>query len=449
MFLNIKSFYIIGIGGISLSAIALLLKDEKYNVCGSDEVYSKLIEKLKNNGIDIKIGSAPDFVYNSDAIIISGAIPEDNQDLLLAKKLNKKIFTRAEVLGELTKDKKLISVAGSHGKTTTTGMISSIMIEAGKDPTIHIGGILNNIHSNLQIGKSDIFVTEACEYKDSFLSLNSFVSIILNVQEDHLDYFKNLDNIFNSFNKFIENTQKNGVIIYNFDEFDDRLKLPSNSISFGYDEKADVRAVNICEELNGKYSFDLYNKGDYLCRIFLPCFGKHNINNALASIATALFFNIDISLIKKGIENFKGIERRNEIIKEEDGHLIIHDYAHHPTEISASIHTYRKIAMQNKMIVIFQPHTFSRTRDLFDSFLECFKECDEVWLLPIYPAREKPIKGITSKRLSDKLNEKGIKSRYFSSFLRCKREIIENYNKTAVFAILGAGDVEKLAYEFK
>ena len=331
MFTNIKSFYIIGIGGISLSAIALLLKDKGYKIYGSDEVNSKLIKNLKSEKIEVKIGNAPDFVYKCDAIIVTGAIPENNSDVVLARALNKKIFSRAEVLGEIANDKKLISVAGSHGKTTATGMISSVLLEAELSPTIHIGGILNNINSNLQIGKSDYFITEACEYKDSFLELNSLVSVVLNVQEDHLDYFKNLDNIFKSFNKFIQNTKENGIIIYNYDEKDERLQIPSNAISFGFNDGADVQGKNILEYQNGKYCFDLYYKNNFLCNIKLPCFGRHNIYNTLASAGVAIFLGINAETIKNGIENFKGIERRNEIIKEENEHLIIHDYAHHHT----------------------------------------------------------------------------------------------------------------------
>lgn len=449
MFTNIKSFYIIGIGGISLSAIALLLKDKGYKIYGSDEVNSKLIKNLKSEKIEVKIGNAPDFVYKCDAIIVTGAIPENNSDVVLARALNKKIFSRAEVLGKIANDKKLISVAGSHGKTTATGMISSVLLEAELSPTIHIGGILNNINSNLQIGKSDYFITEACEYKDSFLELNSLVSVVLNVQEDHLDYFKNLDNIFKSFNKFIQNTKENGIIIYNYDEKDERLQIPSNAISFGFNDGADVQGKNILEYQNGKYCFDLYYKNNFLCNIKLPCFGRHNIYNTLASAGVAIFLGINAETIKNGIENFKGIERRNEIIKEENEHLIIHDYAHHPTEIEATLATYKKIANKGKMIAVFQPHTFSRTRDLFNQFLKCFNSCDEAWLLPIYPAREKPIKGITSKVLSDKLNENNIKSRYFSSFSSCKSEIIKLYDQTTVIALLGAGDIEKLAHRLR
>ncbi len=449
MLSNLKSFYIIGIGGISMSAIAQILKNQGYEIYGADAVKSEMTDFLKSKNIEVLIGNAPNFVEKCDAVIKTGAISEDNSDLVLARKLNKPIFSRAEILREITKNYNLISVAGTHGKTTTTGMIASILLHAGIDPTIHIGGILNNINSNLYIGKSNVFVTEACEYKDSFLYLNSNTSLILNIQEDHLDYFENLDKIFVSFNKFIENTSKDGNIIYNFDDYDNRLILPENAISFGIKDGSIVQAKNIEEYENGKYSFDLFFKGEFQQRIDLPCLGKHNIYNALASSACALSMEIDSIKIKEGIAKFKGIKRRNEIIYDNGRNLIIHDYAHHPSEIKASIKALREVCKSGKLIVIFQPHTFTRTKALFNEFLTCFNECDEVWFLPIYPAREKPIEGITSEFLSLKINENGKKSQYFCDFESCKQEILNNMDSTDVFAILGAGDIELLAYSFK
>lgn len=446
---NFNSFYIIGIGGISLSAIAKLLLDLGKKVYGSDITDSKLISELQNSGVEIQIGGAPEYVMKCDAVIITGAISEDNRDLVFAKKLGKQIFTRAQMLGILTENKSLISVAGTHGKTTTTGMIASILLEADKDPTIHIGGISNNIHSNLRIGKSDLFVTEACEYKDSFLTLKNYIAVVLNVEEDHLDYFKNLDNIFASFNKFVQNTTKNGVVVYNFDDLQNKLWIKNEALSFGFNEGADITCENINEYERGKFQFDLIYKGEFLVNIKLPCFGKHNVKNALASSAVAVFLGIDAIEIKRGLEAFKGIERRFEIIKEENGHCILHDYAHHPHEIKASLDACREIVTGGRLICIFQPHTFTRTRDLFDEFVRCFSVCDEVWLLPIYPAREEPIEGITSQALADKILQEGQKCRYFNTFSECRDEVVKEFASVDMFAILGAGDIEKLAYSLK
>ncbi len=444
-----NSFYIVGIGGISMSAIAKLLLIKNKKIYGSDITPSSLIDELREKGIEIKIGGAPEYVLKSEALIITGAISDDNADLLYAKKLGKPIFNRAEVLGELTKDMYLISVAGTHGKTTTTGMLASALIEAQQDPTVHIGGILSNINSNLRVGKSNIFLTEACEYQDSFLKLNSDISIILNIQEDHLDYFKNLNNIYKSFNEFASNTKHNGVVIYNFDELSNKLWLKTNSLSFGFQEDADVKAKNVFEYTAGKFQFDLYFKKEYAVTIKLNCYGIHNVKNALAAAAVMLYLQIAPSAIKHGIESFKGIKRRFEIINENEECKIIHDYAHHPTEIKATLSVCREIAKTGKIVSIFQPHTYTRTRDLFDDFSDCFAQCDEVWLLPIYPAREKPITGITSQALCDNINKKGKKCRYFSDFSACEQEISSNIDEVSLFIILGAGDIEKLAYSLK
>ncbi len=444
-----KSVYIIGIGGISLSAIAKLLKSQGVSVCGSDAVESEITDVLAEEGIEIKIGSSPKYVANSECIIYSGAIPEDNADLILARKMNKKLLNRAEALAMISKDKKCVSIAGCHGKTTTTGMVASILLSGGLDPTVHIGGVLNNINSNLHIGESDLFLTEACEYKDSFLTLKNYVSVILNVQEDHLDYFKNLDNIFASFNKFIENTAKNGVIIYNFDEKDEKLHVGNrNYLSFGFNDGAIVTAKNVVEYQKGKYEFNLYILDKKLTNIKLPCFGIHNIYNALAASCVAIFLGVDAKDIKKGIEDFKGIKRRFEIIQEKNP-IIIHDYAHHPTEILSTTKACREIVGDGKIIAVFQPHTFSRTRDLYDEFMKCFDFCDEVWMLPIYPAREKPIKNINSRNFTENLAKNNVKSRYFQKFSICRAEIIKNQAKADMYVILGAGDIEKLAYSLK
>lgn len=445
---NVKSVYFIGIGGISMSALAFILKNRGIYVCGSDATKSEQVENLVHNGIDVKIGKAPKFVQDSDIIVCTGAICEDNSDLKLARKLNKKIYSRAEILGMLSKEFDTISVAGSHGKTTTTGMIASVLLENKKDPTVHIGGILNNIDSNVYLGNSKYLVTEACEYKDSFLSLENYISVVLNIKEDHLDYFHNLDNIYKSFTKFTRNTKKNGCIVLNFDDFlAKKLKQGRNCITFGIENNADFMAKNIKIQPNGRYQFDICYHDKKLVDVLLPCFGYHNIYNALATFCCCHFLGVKTEEIKRGIESFKGIKRRFEFINEINNKLIIHDYAHHPDELKASITAGRELG-KKKLITIFQPHTFSRTRDLYDEFLTCFNESDEVWLLPVYPAREKPIKGVSSYRLYLDLKKKGVAAKYFNSFEKCKESIIHQ-NQDILFEILGAGDIEKLAYSLK
>lgn len=336
MFKDIKTIYFIGIGGISMSALARIFKDRGCKIYGSDVCHTSLIDDLIEEGMTIRIcEKAPSMVCACDAVVYTGAINQNHPDLKYAQKLGKAIFSRAEILGELSKEFKTISVAGTHGKTTTTAMISNCLLMAKRSPTVHVGGILNNINSNVKIGEGNLFVTEACEYKDSFLSLKNFVSVVLNIEEDHLDYFKNLDNIYKSFNKFIKNTSKNGVCVCNFDELNKKVKIPRNSISFGLKDGADVQAKKI-KFKKGKCSFVLFYLNKKLGQVNLPCFGKHNVLNALACSATCIFLGLSFKEIKQGLEDFKGTSRRFEIISNNKS-LIIHDYAHHPHEIESVI----------------------------------------------------------------------------------------------------------------
>ena len=431
-----------------MSALARIFHARGIKVYGIDAQDSSLIHELENEGMVIRVGEkATSFVKVCDAVVYTSAVSNENCDLLLAKKLNKPIFSRAEILGMLSKEFNTISVAGSHGKTTTTGMIANSLLQTQKEPTIHIGGILNNINSNVHLGKSKLFVTEACEYKDNFLKLKNFVSVVLNVEEDHLDYFGNINNIFKSFNKFIKNTSKNGIVVYNFDKNYKKLKIPKNAISFGLNDGADVQAKKI-KNKKGKFSFNLYYLNKKYGRIYLSVYGKHNILNALATCATCIFLGLSFKEIKRGIESFQGIERRFEVLSDKKS-LIFHDYAHHPQEIQSCLKTCKDINRKKKIITIFQPHTFTRTRDLYQEFLNCFSLSDEVWLLPIYPAREAPIENISSLNLSNDLAKMGKQSRYFSNFQECLLEINKNDNKDKTIALLGAGDIYDLAKMLK
>ncbi|MBQ8792874.1 MAG: UDP-N-acetylmuramate--L-alanine ligase [Clostridia bacterium] len=442
MFENVKKIYIMGIGGISMSAIALLLKDRGFIVSGCDSHLSSLTQKLEKEGIKVLEGSAPEFAKECDACIITSAIGEDNRDIKLLKELGKTILSRSQVLGFLASEKKCISISGTHGKTTTTGMLATIMLKAGLDPTIHIGGILNEINSNLHIGKGEYFLTEACEYKDSFLSLNSYISVVLNIEPDHMDYFKNEDNLHNSFKKFAKNTEKYGFCVINNNINNILYDKSLNTLTYG--QGGFLQARDIKQHLPGRYAFNLYIDNQYIDEIKLSAFGIHNIENSLAVIGVSLLLDIDLSIIKEGLLEYKGVARRMEHVS--DSPFVIHDYAHHPTEIRATLSACKQ--MSERIVAIFQPHTYTRTQDLYSEFLSCFDGASEVWLLPIYAARENPIEGITSEQLVKDLNERGIKSRYFPSFEECKQVILEGDNNN-LFAILGAGDIEKLANMMK
>lgn len=447
---NIKSAYIIGVGGISMSAIVRFLYAQDIKVYGSDIVYNEEVQGLvKDKIIEFRQYSAPLFVKNSDVVIYTSAISEKNSDIIYARALKKPIYSRAEILGELSKDKTTLSIAGTHGKTTTTGLISSVFLMGKEKPNIHIGGVLNNINSNVNISNSKIFITEACEYKDSFLKLHNHVAVVLNIKPDHLDYFKNIDNEFNSFQQFVDKTDKNGyVIINNDDDLCKKLKIKSNIITFSLNNDSDLQAINIRKNKKGVYSFSIVYRNKTLSKIKMPCYGEHNIYNVLACCGACIAMGIKFKQIKKGVENYKGTARRFEVLSKRKGKLIIHDYAHHPDEIKATLNLCRDLGYK-KLIAIFQPHTFSRTQDLYQEFLKCFSKADETWLLPIYPAREKPINGITSFKLSKDLKKVGCKTKYFNNFNDCYENILNNKEKNVIFAILGAGDIVELAYKFK
>lgn len=450
MLKNIKSVYIVGIGGVSMSALAVMLLNRGIKVKGSDLHLSALTENLERQGVEIVTGDAPQFVLQCDAILYSGAIKEDNADLQYAKMLGKKIIKRAELLGFFSKEKKTISVSGTHGKTTTTGMISSVLLDCGEDPTIHIGGQLKCIGSNIHVGNGELFVCEACEYQDAFLSISNYISVVLNIEEEHLDYFKNFDAIKKSFNQFVGNTCDSGLVVYNYDACKDKIDAEVlkkyDTISFGFEDGAMLQAINISENC-GKFSFDVFFKGVNLATITLSCIGRHNIYNALACVGVCLFLNLNIEEIVRGLENYQGVERRMETINKSCP-LIIHDYAHHPQEIIASLSAIKNISSQ-KLICVFQPHTFTRTLALYNEFLECFGMCDEVWLLPIYPAREKEIEGVSSQKMCEDLKNNAKTSKYFENFANCREEILNKKYQDCIFAILGAGNIENLARDLE
>lgn len=444
--MNGKKIYIIGIGGISMSALAIFFNDGENIVKGSDLAENRQTQSLRERGIDVVKGHSPEFVRWADEIIISNAIQNDDPDLCLARDLGRVVRTRGEALGEISKRYFTLSVAGSHGKTTTTGMISWVLLRAGKDPNIHVGGIMKDIGGNVYKGRSDLLVTEACEYKDSFLDLKSRMGVILNISPDHLDYFLNFDNLKRSFFSFAQNV--NGWVVANGDDPNCReiLKGVEGRITFGINTPCDFNAKKIRKYSQGRYSFacDIEGK-EYIFN--LPLFGYHNIYNALATISVCAKLGVSGDEIKAGVESFGGISRRFEEIYSDDNKIIIHDYAHHPDEIKSTILAGRDLE-KGRIIAIFQPHTFSRTRDFFDGFCDSLSLADEVWMLPIYPAREKPIKGVSSYKIYRNLQKNGKKTRFFHDF----NDVFDELNKIeqdSLVLIMGAGNIEKLATMFK
>ncbi len=445
-----KRIHFVGIGGISLSALACFVKNQGAIVSGSDLKKTKVTDDLEARGIKIFVGHRSQNVCGVDVVFFSGAIGDDNPEIEQAMALGIPTFSRAWLLGKIAEGyKNVIAVSGSHGKTTTTGMIASCLLGAKKDPTIHIGGVMKSLNSNFKIGGENYFVTEACEYKDSFLSIkNQAISCVLNVQEDHMDYFKTKNNLQKSFQIFIKNTNKNGICVINADdEYLENFLENDKMLAFGIKNRhAFVRAKSIRECKWSRFSFDLFVGEKKTVRIKLPVVGRHQIYNALACVAVCLHLGLSVEEIKCGLENFSGIKRRFERVGDVNGATIFHDYAHHPTEIQANIKATKKFT-KGKVFVVFQPHTFSRTRDLWKEFVTCFDGADEVCIFKIYPAREYPIDGIDEKSLSEAIGFCGVKSTSLSSFGELKEYLNARCREKDVVLILGAGDIEDFCEE--
>lgn len=430
--------HFIGIGGVSQSKLALMLKNNGYIVSGSDREKSKVTDFLQKNGIKIFIGHKKENVIGADIVVYNGAICDDNAELVQAKKLSLKIIKRSEALAKVaSKYKQNIVVCGCHGKTTTVGLISYAFLE--KEPQMHLGGDLTG--KNFEISASrDFFITEGCEFQKSFLALKPNVCVMLNIDADHLDCYKDIDDIESTFLQFSKQIKKSGCLIFNGD--DARCKrigesFYENKLSFGFGKKCDVRAKKI-KFNNGKIRFNLIFKGKFVKKIEAKLFGKHNVYNLLATCALCLHFGLE--KFDENLKKFDGIKRRMEFVGKLDNANVYHDYAHHPTEIKASIKA-SKLAFKKGVVVVFEPHTYSRTKSLWENFSVCFEGAKKVFLLPIYSAREKPIKDITSKNLA-----KGIKNcTYVEKIDDLKNELKKFKNKTIL--ILGAGSIEKVAHK--
>lgn len=421
-------YFFIGIGGISMSGLAKFLQKEGHKISGSDINPEVTLPNAK-----IFHGHSKNNIQNVDVVVYNNAIQKNNPELLEAKRQKIRIMSRAELLAEIaSKYKNVISVSGMHGKTTVTEMIAEILITAGKKPTVHIGGISKCFNSNILIGKKDFFVTEACEYKDSFLTLKSNYGIILNIEPEHLDYFKNFNNIKKSFEKFANNSKQ--VIINN------ELMLNNSKI---LQKNSNYYAKNIIKN-NFGYIFDCFNNKNFVCQIKLNAIGIHNIENALTAISVCKALKIKTKHIQKALENFQGTKRRMEKICESP--LVFHDYAHHPSQIIETIKTIQEF-YKEKILVVFQPHTFSRTKSFFNEFVDALKLCDKTILFKTYSARENKINGATAFDLYERLKQEKSNTEYFEDFKLLKEYLLKQDDY--LILILGAGDIENLANKLK
>ena len=443
------NIHFIGIGGISMSALAEICINKGYKVSGSDANESYLLDKLRAQGANIFIGHKKEHLSDDvDMVIYTAAVHEDNAELVAAKEKNKLTMNRAAFLGQIMREyKNSIAVSGTHGKTSTTSMLSTIFQYADLDPTILVGGNLSTIGGNVKIGNSDHFITGACEYVDSFLNFNPKISIVLNIEEDHLDYFSGLDEIKASFNKFGKLLPKDGYFIINGDDenTEDILhEVKATVIKYGRNTSNDAIIKNIDFNENGHGIFELELKGESLGKFELSVPGLHNIYNASAAILTAYVSSIDLELIRTNIKAYNGVGRRFEVKGIYNEALVIDDYAHHPTELKATLAAAKKMK-KSKLWCIFQPHTYTRTKSLLNDFAEAFYAADKVIITDIYAARENDPGDIHSKDLVEKLYQNNVDVTYISNFEDITDYLRDNVKDNDLVITAGAGPIYKVA----
>jgi UDP-N-acetylmuramate--alanine ligase len=446
---NISNFHFIGIGGISMSGLAEILLSKGKTVTGSDSKESDLTKHLISLGAKIVYGqSSENITPDTELVVYTAAIRLDNSELVRANELGITSIPRAELVGLIMKQYDVaIGVSGTHGKTTTTSMISHILLEAKSDPTIMVGGILDSIGGNIRIGHSGNFITEACEYTNSFLSFYPTIGIILNVCADHLDFFKDIDDIRHSFREYAKLIPEGGTLIINgdipnFEYFTKDLKC--NIKTFGLsNKKSNYTAANIEFDDFARGSYDLLVDGEKLTRIELSVTGKHNICNSLSAVACGLAMGISLEAISKGLNSCIGSERRFEYKGKINGVTIIDDYAHHPDEIEATLMTAKNYPHKTTWCV-FQPHTYSRTNALLKDFARTLSIADKVVLADIYAAREKNTLGISSKDLLEEIQKLGTDAYYFPSFNEIENFLLKNCINGDLLITMGAGDIVKV-----
>ena len=440
--------HFIGIGGISMSALAEICLNKGYEVSGSDMSKSSTTDKLQSQGAKIYIGQKKENIDDKlDMVVYTAAIHPDNEELMAAKEKNILTINRAAFLGQIMREyKNSIAVSGTHGKTTTTSMLSTVFGYANLDPTILVGGNLKSIGGNVRIGNSQNFITEACEYTDSFLNFNPKIAIVLNIEEDHLDYFSGIEEIKASFNKFGKLLPKDGYFIINgdSDNTDEILHdVKATIIKYGQKSSNDVIIKNIEFNDNGFSSFDLiyFEKNLGTFQLLVP--GIHNIYNAVSAIIVSLVSGISLENIKEGIIKYTGVGRRFETKGTYKNALIVDDYAHHPTELKATLSAAKKLK-KSTLWCVFQPHTYSRTKSLLNEFSEAFYSADKVIITDIYAAREDDPGDIHSKDLVEKLYHNNVDVIYISKFEDIVNYLKSNIQPNDLVITAGAGTVYRI-----
>lgn len=445
---RIKDIHFVGIGGIGMSGLAEILTHYDLRISGCDAAGSPTTERLRREGIAVTIGHDPAHAESADLLVISSAIRKGNPEVTRARELRVPVIRRAEMLGEVTRLKKGIAVAGTHGKTTTSAMCATVLAEAGLDPTLIVGGILRNYAASARLGLSELLVVEADEYDRSFLTLHPTLAVITNIEADHLDIYVDLDDIRNTFAEFAKRVPFFGAVIACSDDANVVALLDSiekREIRYGLGEGATLRAIDVRFDGRGA-RFTVTLDGQPLGEVNLRVPGEHNVRNALAALAVALELEVPFATAAAGLEAFEGVERRFQVLGEFRGAIVVDDYAHHPTEVRATLEAARRGYPDRRILALFQPHLFSRTRDFHADFAEALGLADLAWVAPIYPAREEPIEGVTSALITDSAGGRGLSNvRTVQGTLDAITETIrELIDGNDLFVTMGAGDVHKV-----
>ncbi len=448
-FMTIKRIHFVGIGGIGMSGIAEVLHNLGFIVTGSDLQESENTEYLKNLGITIHIGHSPENIGDSEVVVYSSAVnPTTNPETLEAERRGIPILRRAEMLAELTRLSHTLAISGTHGKTTTTSLCGLLLINAGFDPTVIVGGRLRSFGgTNARLGKGDWSVIEADEFDRSFLQLFPTIAIVTNIEPEHLDIYADFEDLKNAFVSFLNRTPFYGAIIAGLDDPGVRniiSRLNRKVITFGISKLADYRADEINFQQN-QTTFIAYENHQILGAVKLNIPGLHNVKNALSAIAVGRTLGIDFETIQNSLEQFTGVNRRFEIKLQKDGLVIVDDYAHHPSEIRATLEAARK-GWNKKIIAIFQPHTYTRTLHLAKEFGACFDDADVLIVTDVYPAREKPIEGVSGLTIVDSVKSMGHKNVFYIPNMNDIPNFIrENNQDEAMIITIGAGNIWKVA----
>ncbi len=446
MFEKIKHIHFVGIGGIGMSGIAEVLLNLGYRVSGSDMKESDTTERLRKLGGEITIGHSAANIASPHVVVISSAVTRENVEVVAAREKQIPVIPRAEMLAELMRLKYGVAIAGAHGKTTTTSMVATVLAAGGIDPTVVIGGKLNSLGTNAKLGQGEFLVAEADESDGSFLKLSPTIAVVTTIDEEHLDYYKDIHEIKEAFLAFVNKVPFYGVSVLCLDQPHIQALIPQiqkRYQTYGMSSQADYQARDVA--LHGLGStFKVMHLGSDLGTFELSIPGVHNINNSLAAIAVARELDVDLEVIRKAIREFSGVQRRFQVKGEVDGVTVVDDYGHHPTEIKATLAAAAS-GLDRRVVVVFQPHRYSRTQHLFEDFFTSFNQADKVILLDIYAAGEKPIPGVSGKALYEGIKKHGHKD---VLFMPDRGAVVDHLAGTVkkgdLLLTLGAGDVWKI-----